>query len=131
MGVKRNPELEALFARLPLLDRGELLALAGARQPDDPDRETAWASVRDAITASHTERELEQIRSEVGAWATHLGAITGQEAGSGMSDLLMADARRAAATAVLDAAVALLLGARLSERDRAALVRPWEDVVGG
>ena len=48
-----------------------------------------------------------------------------------MSDLLMADARRAAATAVLDAAVALLLGARLSERDRAALVQPWEDVVGG
>ena len=60
MDVKRNPELEALFARLPLLDRGELLALAGARQPDDPARETAWTSVRDAITASHAEGELER-----------------------------------------------------------------------
>ena len=131
MHVRRNPELEALIARLPFLDRGELLALAGERQPEDPAREAAWESVREAISASHTEDELERLRSEVGAWATHLGAITGQEAGSGMSDLLMADARRAAATAVLDAAVALLLGARLSEQDRAALVRPWEDVVGG
>ncbi len=131
MDVRGNPELEALFARLPVLDRGELLALAGARHPEDPAREMAWKSVRDAIAASHAERELEQLRSEVGAWATHLGAITGQEAGSGMSDVLMADARRGAATAVLDAAVGFLLGARLPERDRAALVRPWEDVVAG
>jgi len=43
----------------------------------------------------------------------------------------MADARRAAAYAVLDAAVALLLGPRLPEPHRAALLRPWKSVAAG
>jgi hypothetical protein len=43
----------------------------------------------------------------------------------------MADARRAAAFAVLDAAVALLLGARLPEPHRTTLLGPWESVVAG
>lgn len=121
-------ELDELFDRLPGLDRGELLALAGAHHAKDPAREDAWRAVHEVVAADHVERELDRLRSEIGAWATHLGSITGQEAGSGMSDLLMADARHAAGPAVLDAAVAFLLGPGLPERDRTALLRPWERV---
>jgi hypothetical protein len=128
MAAGPSIELDQLFNLLPGLDRGELFALAGAHHAKDPAREDAWKAAHRVVTAAHVERELDQLRSEVGAWATHLGSITGQEAGSGMSDLPMADARRAAAPAVLDAAVAFLLGPRLPERDRAALLRPWRRV---
>jgi hypothetical protein len=43
----------------------------------------------------------------------------------------MADARRAAAPAVLEAAVALFLGTRPPEPDPAVLLGPWESVVAG
>lgn len=128
MSLGTNAELDALFDRLPGLDRGELFALAGAHGSRDSAREDAWAAVRRAVSADHLERDLDRLRSEVGAWATHLGSITGQEAGSGLSDLFMADARRAAAPAVLDAAVALLLGARLEDHERAVLLGPWNRV---
>jgi hypothetical protein len=88
-------------------------------------------TVRRVVSADHLEHELDQVRSEVGVWATRLGSLTGQQIGSGMSDESMDDARRAAAPAVLDAAVAVLLGTRLPEPDRAALLGPWESVVAG
>ncbi len=122
-------ELEELFARLPRLDRGELFALAGAHHVRDAAREEAWKSVREVVATDRVEQDLDRLRSEIGAWATHLGSITGQEAGTGTSELLLADARRAAAPAVLDAAVALLLGSRLPERDRTVLLRPWRRVL--
>jgi hypothetical protein len=123
--VKPNTELVALFDRLPGLDRGELFSLAGAHRSNDAALQDAWKAVREVVSATHAERDLDHLRAEVGAWATHLGSITGQEAGSGMADILMADARRAAAPAILDAAVALLLGARLPERHRTVLLVPW------
>ena len=131
MPAQPNSELEALFARLPGMDQGELLALAGAHGAEAPVRSHAWTSVHEVVSANHLERDLDRVRSEVGVWATQLGAITGQQIGSGMSDQPIDDARRAAAPAVLDAAVAFLLGTRLSESDRAALLRAWESVVAG
>jgi hypothetical protein len=131
MTTERNTGLEALFGRLPSLDQGELFELAGAHDAEDPVRAQAWTSVQEVVSADHLERDLDEVRSEVGAWATRLGTIAGQQIGSGMSNQLLGDARRAAAPAVLDAAVALLLGARLPESERAALLGPWDSVVGG
>jgi len=125
MAVETDAQLVALFERLPGLDRGELFALAGAHRTVDSARQDAWKAVHEVVTADRADRDLDRLRTEVGAWASHLGSITGQEAGSGLSDLLMADARRAAAPAILDAAVAFLLGARLPERDRDVLLGPW------
>ena len=131
MPTDRNSDLEALFDRMQGMDRGELLALAGAHDDEDPARAHAWTSVHQVVSADHLERDLDQVRSEVGACATQLGAITGQQIGSGMSHQLLVDARRAAAPAVLDAAVAFLLATRLTEPDRTALLRPWVSVVTG
>jgi hypothetical protein len=129
MTIGRNTELDALFARLQRLDRGDLLALAAAHAEGDPAREEAWDTVRDVVSADHLEPDLDRVRSRIGTWATHLGALTVQQLGAGLSDQLLADARREAAPAVLDAAVAFLLGARIPESDRAALVRPWDCVL--
>jgi hypothetical protein len=128
MAVAPNPELSALLASLPSLDRGELFGLAAAHHGASVAREAAWAAVRAVVTHHGMERDLDDVRSEVAAWATHLGTITGQEAGAGMTELLMTDARRESATAVLDAAVALLLGVRLGEAHRRVLLGPWQRV---
>lgn len=130
MTLGTNAELNHLFDRLPGLDRGDLFTMAGSHRGAEAARQQAWRAVREVVAASHAERDLDRVRSQVGAWATHLGSITGQEAGSGTSEVLLADARRAAAPAVIDAAVAFLLGPRLSSRDRAALLGPWARVVG-
>ena len=126
-----NTELDAMFARLPGLDRGELLALAAAHGAADQAREEAWRTVREVVSAAHLERDLDRVRVEVGTWATHLSSLTVQQLGGGLSDQLLAEARREAAPAVLDAAVAFLLGTALPDQDRAALLRPWESVLAG
>src|SRR5450830_524619 len=111
--------------------RGESFGLAAAHRRPSAAREAAWAEVRAVVAGEGLERELDQVRSEVAGWATHLATITGQEAGAGMTEMLMTDARREAATAVLDAAVALLLGDRLGEEHRRALLGPWRRVRAG
>ncbi len=119
-----------LLARLPFLDRGELLALAGAQTTDRSDRRAAWRAIEDAAAAQDGGRSLDRLRHEVAAWATRLGAIVGDEAGSGLADLMLADVRKAAAPTVLDAAAALLVRDALSESDRAILLDPWLAVIG-
>jgi hypothetical protein len=126
MTIGRNAELDALFDRLPRLDRGDLLALAAEHAEGDPEREAAWETVREVVSANHLEPGLDEVRVRVGTWATHLSALTVQQLGAGLSDQLLAEARREAAPAVLDAAVAFLLGAMIAEGQRAALLRPWE-----
>jgi hypothetical protein len=129
MTKERATELDALFARLPRLDRGDLLALAAAHAEGDPAREDAWEVVREVVSSDHLEADLDRVRSRVGTWATHLSALTVQQLGAGLSDQLLAEARREAAPAVLDAAVAFLLGSRIAEESRAALLGPWESMV--
>jgi hypothetical protein len=126
-----NTDLDALFARLPGLDRGDLLALAAEHGAADPAREEAWRTVREVVSAAHMERDLDRVRSKVAEWATHLSALTVQQLGGGLSDQLLAEARREAAPAVLDAAAAFLLGTMLPDPDRATLLRPWESVFAG
>ena len=127
----RIDEVEDLLAELPYLDRGELLALAGAQQKDQVARRAAWRAVENVAASRDGGRSLDRLRHEVAAWATRLGAIVGDEAGSGLADLMLADVRKAAAPTVLDAAAALLYQDDLAESDRAVLLDPWLSVTGG
>jgi len=126
----RMAEVADLLDRLPYLDRGDLLALAGAQHTRDLARRAAWQAIEAAAAAQDGGRDLDRLRSEVGAWATRLGAIVGDEAGTGLADLMLADVRRAAAPAVLDAAAALMFGDDLPDPDRATLLAPWLSVTG-
>lgn len=123
-------EVADLLAELPYLDRGELLALAGAQRRDQVARRAAWQAVESAAGTQDGGRELDRLRHEVAAWATRLGAIVGDEAGSGLADLMLADVRKAAAPTILDAAAALMYGDHLSEADEAVLLDPWLSVIG-
>ena len=124
-------EVADLLAELRYLDRGELLALAGAQKKEQVARRTAWRAVESAARSQDGGRRLDRVRNEVAAWATRLGAILGDEAGTGLADLMLADVRKAAAPTVLDAAAALMYADDLSEADRAVLFDPWLSVVGG
>jgi len=119
-----------LLDELPYLDRGELLLLAGAQTKDQGPRRAAWRTVESAAQLHDGGRELDRLRHEVAAWATRLGTIVGDEAGSGLADLMLADVRKAAAPTILDAAAALLYSDDLSETDRNVLLDPWLRVVG-
>ncbi len=128
--IARRASVADLLADLPYLDRGELLALAGAQKNEQAARRAAWRAVEDAAASRDGGRDLDRLRDEVAGWATRLGAIVGDEAGSGLVDLMLADVRRAAAPAVLDAAAALLYRDDLSEPDRAVLLAAWRSVIG-
>jgi hypothetical protein len=123
-------DVEDLLAELPYLDRGELLALAGAQKKNQAARRAAWRAVEDAASQDGG-RGLDRLRHEVAAWATRLGAIVGDEAGSGLADLMLADVRKVAAPTILDAAAALMYADDLSEADQAVLLDPWLSVIGG
>ena len=126
----RMDDVADLLAELPYLDRGELLALAGAQKQQQAARRAAWRAVEDVAASRDGGRSLDRLRHEVAAWATRLGAIVGDEAGSGLADLMLADVRKAAAPTVLDAAAALMFQEDLSESDRAVLLDPWLSVIG-
>jgi hypothetical protein len=130
MSETRMDAVADLLEELPYLDRGDLLALSGAQKKDQAARRAAWRAIEDAATAQDGGRGLDRLRNEVAAWATRLGAIVGDEAGSGLADLMLADVRKVAAPTVLDAAAALLYQDQLSESDRAVLLGPWLSVVG-
>lgn len=122
-------DVAELLERLPFLGRGELMALAGAQGPGAGARRAAWRSVEAVAGARDGGRMLDRLRGEVAAWATRLGSIVGDEAGTGLADLRLAELRRAAAPTVLDAAVALMLWEDLSDADRTALLAPWQSVM--
>ena len=130
MRETRRDEVAHLLEELPYLDRGELLALAGAQKQDQVARRAAWQAVEDAADAEDGRRTLDRVRHEVAAWATRLGAIVGDEVGSGLVDLMLADVRKAAAPTILDAAAALLYQDARSESDQAVLLGPWHLISG-
>ena len=125
-----RPGLDDLLRALPSLDRGELFALAAEHGQDPPGHAAAWVVARQVAERDGLAGEVDHLRADIVSWATNLGAITGQEAGTGTADLLLTDARRQAGTAVIDAAVALLLGDRLIEPYRSVLLGPWLRVRG-
>ncbi len=129
MGERNTADAADLLEHLPYLGGGELMALAGAHNAGAHARRAAWRSVEAAAQTQDGGRDLDRLRSEVAAWATRLGSIVGDEAGTGLADLRLAELRRAAAPTVLDAAAALLLADDLPDADRTVLLGPWRSVM--
>lgn len=125
--------LAALVEALPALDQGELLALAGVADGEDPaDRARAWAAVREAGARLGLTTELERIEGEITRWSTADGARSGfYTMGSPVGDLLLADLRTLAVPVLVGAAAALLLGDALDPEARDLLLAPWEAVRSG
>lgn len=123
--------LDDFFSVMATLRRDQLMALAAAHSEPDPRREQAWASARSIIERDGLAAEVDRLRSEVINWATRPASSPMQWAEILMADgLLEQDVRRAAAPALLDAAVALFLGEALDAADREAMLRPWHGLSG-
>ncbi len=118
--------LDDFFSVMTTLPRDQLMALAAAHSEPDPARERAWASARGIIARDGLAADVDRLRSVVINWATRPASSPMQWAEILMADgLLDQDVRRAAAPALLDAAVALFLGESLEAPDRDAMLGPW------
>ncbi len=122
--------LDQLMSELAYLDRGQLLALAAAwRGGSEAARIAAWDEVRAALRRSRREKALEQARDMILRWATRPDAITGQEAGAGIAEMLLTDVRRPAMPALIDAAAAILVADQLPADAWLVLIGPWQRAV--
>jgi hypothetical protein len=125
-GTDPGGDLDRFLDGLSALDRGQLLAIAGTWETaDSTARAAAWRSARRVAEALGWTHELDRTRETVAGWATTRLAITGWDSGAGM-DRVLIDIRGRAAPALMDAAAAILLGDRLDEPSRAALLAAWE-----
>ncbi len=124
-----NDELVAFLQTLPELDRGELLALSAAyRSSDAQDRDAARAVVREVVDRLRCAPTLDSVEQEILHWAETEGAGSGVYAfATPGGDLLLADLRKQAAPALLDAAAVLVVGNALDAVSRRVLLAPWRD----
>ena len=96
------------------------------------DREAAWQVVKRVVQGDPGRSLMEEARSRLAEWVNNSATWTGfgfgevpTSTGSGMN---LADVRRAALPALLDAIAALIAEDELTDDQRTALVEPWSSV---
>lgn len=122
-------ELSVFLARLPDLEPSELLRLAATqRSADHSALDRAHGAVRMAARRTGSAAQLASLQDEIIHWAEAHGAVSGAWAGVADAPLLLADARRQAVPALVDAGTAFLLGAALDSTSRGVLTRAWDSL---
>jgi hypothetical protein len=124
-------DLPSLLDLLPSFDTADLMAIDAAYRGADVEARTA---ARDAATTTAKElglgEELDRLQGSILQWA---GSTIFQNAAypfAGLSDRMLREARIAAVPALVDAAVALLLDAGISDEQRALLLESVGAAVG-
>ena len=127
-----DSEFRSLLRAASELDQGALLELgAEPSLAQAAERERARAAARDAVARLGLSAELERVGAEIMRWSEAGGARSGVYAMvSPPGDLLLADLRRQAVPALLDAAMALLLAEHPDQASREALLARWQQVRG-
>lgn len=122
-----NEGLVAFLQALPELDRGELLGLSAAYAAGSvQDREAARAAVRATVDRAACGPALAGVEREILHWAETQGARSGAYTfASPAGDLLLADLRKQALPALLDAAAVIALGDALDAASGRVLMAPW------
>jgi hypothetical protein len=120
-------ELDRFFARLYRVN-ADGARLIGSFDPGDPARTAARAELGQAIDAGGLQAEARDVRSKVDAW------VRDWFAGSFMTvyttDYTQAEEAGRAGPLLLDAALAILAGHRLSLEARDVLTEPWRALTG-
>jgi hypothetical protein len=114
------------------LDSGALLMLGAEPSPTEAaEHARARAAARAGVARRGLSSELERVGAEIVRWSGVGGAGSGVYAPvSAPGDLLLADLRRQALPALLDAAMALALGDALDPASRETLLVRWQLVTG-
>jgi hypothetical protein len=124
-----DDELDALLAELPSLEIGALLELAAAHGSIEPgELESARTELRATATRLHRRDEVDRLRQDIARWAAGASESRRWLGETSMGDLQLADVRRAAVPAAVDAATALLVGRALDEATRELLLGPWRRI---
>jgi hypothetical protein len=120
-------ELDRFFTRLYRVN-AEGARLIGSFDPDDPARTAARAELLRAIEAGRLQAEARDVRAKLDAW------VRDWFAGSFMTvyttDYTQAEEAGRAGPLLLDAALAIVAGNRLSTAARDVLTEPWRTFTG-
>jgi hypothetical protein len=129
----KDKRLEALLKELLRTSDADLrlLRLSWDEVPG-ADRAAAWQVVKRVVQRDPGKSLMEDGRSRLAEWvnnsATWTGFGFGEVATSTGSGMNMADVRRAALPALLDAVAALIAEDDLTDDQRAALLEPWSSI---
>ncbi len=120
--------LDGLIERLGALESDALLAMSAAwKDQDAAVHADAWTAAEACAGEHHMATAIERARARIVDWAESLSGATYADItmyGGGWNPIWR-DARRAAAPALIDVAVAFVLGDRLDPAARDVLLAPW------
>ena len=124
-----TPEMNVLFLRLDRLNEGQLLALKAAwHAVSQAEHEEAWAAVRAVIASEGLDKEIDRVRGAALAWTNRASDIAPYST-SGRPDRMLTQIKREAGAAVVDAALATALGARLDGAAYDTMMGPWRSAL--
>jgi hypothetical protein len=123
-------DLDAFLDGLPDLDQAVLLLLSVRPSVEEANAlRDARRTARRVAKSIGRGNDLDRLRGEIVTWSGANGARSAIWAPDlTSSDVLLADTRRGAAQAILDAATAELLGESLGSGTRAVLRSRWDNV---
>jgi len=124
--------LEGFLRVMPALDTEQLMAISAAYQHAGRDAlERARAAAGAVARADGALEELQQLQATIIQWAASQLSPSRLYTGEGLGDnRILYELREQARPALLDAATALFLEARLTDADREALLGPVDSVIG-
>jgi hypothetical protein len=124
--------LDGLLAQLPLLNDGDIMALAGFRAGEDAAvLDGARGRVEAAIADAGRTDKLAAARDRVARWAEKVGG--GEVSGflGGTDGLRRLDQRLEAVPVVMDAALAYVARGVADDADAAVLTAAWDELEAG
>lgn len=120
-------ELDRFFARLYRVNADEA-RLIGSFDPDDLARTAARDELRSVVAAGGLIADAHDIRSKIDAWVRDW--FQGSLMTVYTTDYTQAEEAGRAGPLLLDVALALLVGQRLSAEAREILTEPWRAITG-
>lgn len=121
-----HDRFERFLELLPNLSAAELEAVRLAWESRDPRAQgVAEAQIRSALKRPSTKSEARRALQTLRDWSSSPMAISGIDSGTGAIEMVLADARRRAAGAIIEAGIGLLIEDEIDDEARDALVGAW------
>jgi hypothetical protein len=118
-----TPEMGVFFDRLEHLNRIQMLAIRAAWHAVTPrEHEAAWAAVRAAGNREGLSKEIDRVRNKALNWSRRGSDLLSYQMNDETTGLQI---KMDAGEAIVDAALAVALGARLDDATRETLLGPW------
>lgn len=122
-------EMEVFFERLDRLNQAQLLAMRAAWHGTNRDAHSdAWTTVRAVAARYGLTKEIDRVRARALGWVTRGTDTIPYQLND---DFTWQQVKHEAGEAIVDAALAISLGARLDVPTHDVLIGPWLRAVGG